>query len=114
MLIQPLLVRTRTTYRDGWSHLNPERFVCNAKLLKPRVTHHEDCMEEYTRLVAFLEVDDKSLSLGEVAPAIRDTLTYSGCRHEYDCCGCWSTRVTDVKRVGRGRFSVLLSRSRNY
>ena len=49
----------------------------------------------------------------EMVRAIEDSYTYSGCSHEYDCCGCSSYRTRAIYR--RGRDVVLrVQVSRNY
>jgi hypothetical protein len=45
---------------------------------------------------------------------IYDTFTREGCGHGYDCCGCASTNVESVRRVGRHQWHIELRHSRNY
>lgn len=58
-------------------------------------------------------IGSKKLDQNKQAQALRDTLSYHGCSHSYDCCGC-SSRSARVTKVKPGIFSVLLSISRNY
>lgn len=45
--------------------------------------------------------------------ALEDHYTRWGCSHEYDCCGCVSTRAR-VKQITARTFSVAIDYSRNY
>lgn len=58
-------------------------------------------------------IGSKKLDQDLQAQAIAQNMGYSGCTHEYDCCGCHSVSAR-VKKVRRGVFSVLISTSRNY
>lgn len=56
-----------------------------------------------------------SVSIDDIKQALRDTLTQSGCSHEYDCCGCRSYYVSRCDyEPESGEWLVTVSSSRNY
>ena len=56
-----------------------------------------------------------SASIDDIKQALRDTLTQSGCSHEYDCCGCRSYYVSRCDyEPESGEWLVTVSSSRNY
>jgi len=96
---------------DSWRHVGMVRLT-PARLTRqrggPRGTDHSDD-GAYLMHARIPRGQDPH----ESARALRDTLTVEGCHHEYDCCGCRSTRA-DVRRIGRRDFIVHVTVSRNY
>jgi hypothetical protein len=112
MYKQHIYQRMTHRYADGWRHLDQEEFVGTVKVLAPtRQTEpesYDEGGETRFRIVAPPALKGQDLSL-----AIRQTLSGSGCRHEYDCCGCASTRAS-VKRVSPREYAVRVAVSYNY
>ncbi len=53
----------------------------------------------------------------QIGQALADVYSRVGCAHEYDCCGCRSFAVRDVRCIARGEkdlWRVELYSSRNY
>jgi hypothetical protein len=53
----------------------------------------------------------------QIALAIGDVYSSSGCAHEYDCCGCRSYSASDAQRIARGEkdlWRVVVGSSRNF
>lgn len=43
-----------------------------------------------------------------------DHFDRGSCGHSFDCCGCWSTGLMDVKRVGKNKIVMHIGAARNY
>jgi hypothetical protein len=98
--------------------LDEEAPVATAVVLQKseECTDHEDPCEP-TRIMKLIEVTDRVQGdVPTIVQAIKDTMRFSGCGHEYDCCGCWSHHVTDVfqRKNNPAQFVVLQYASRNY
>jgi len=106
----------RQSYRDGWAHLNPSEYVCSVKATAPEVVRERDWDEpsdggayvQYARIPAGASKRDKR----HILDAIR-ALGGSGCRHEYDCCGCRSTHFR-AKFISSRQVRIEFSVSFNY
>lgn len=57
---------------------------------------------------------DASKPAADQMKALYSTLGYGGCSHEYDCCGCYSQSVSQLKQRSPGLFTAILSTGRNY
>lgn len=108
--------RLTRRYRDGWSYLDKFGRSTIVRLTPFRETDPGDPFEHsdggtrvaFARLPARLTRKQRLW----IARAVRDSISGSGCRHEYDCCGCATDRAyTDVK--GR-QLRVTLSTTFNY
>lgn len=99
--------RLTRRFNDGWKMHDNHRFLTDMKLFPARVTSEqpEDSLSPGANYTVFVEVQDKSLHLKDVAQPLRDFFGRS-CRCEHDCCGHASTYAGPITRVGRGRFSV--------
>ena len=97
-------------YRD--SRMNPSEYVTTAKALAP------------TRIVEPLDYDDGgSITFRVVAQskdrkrnlsqAIRESYTYGGCSHDYDCCGC-SHSYAAVTRLNARNYLVRVKSYYNF
>lgn len=109
-----LEIRKTRRYVGTHQHLDRWQRVGTAKLLPERLVRKPgddiaDC-GTYLRTAVIPAGQDPHAS----ARALVHTLSQWGCSHEYDCCGCmsWSTRV--VRRLGRRRFVLATSYSRNF
>lgn len=51
--------------------------------------------------------------LTDVCQALEQEFSGSGCTHEYDCCGCRSYHA-HAMYLGKNRYEVVVSSSRNY
>ena len=107
-----LYKRLTHNYRDAWRHLDGDQYIGDAKQLG--VTRHipstgyDDGGEYHFRVIAPSALKGRDLSR-----PISQTMTGSSCAHEYDCCGCASTRAS-VRRIDRRTYSVKVSVSFNY
>jgi len=107
-----LFTRLTHRYADGWRHLDDEEFTGTVKVLG--ITHEtEDGGYDDGGTARFRVVAPSALKGADLSQSIRQTLSGSGCRHEYDCCGCASTRAS-VKRVSPREYAVKVSISYNY
>jgi hypothetical protein len=111
--IQQISKTLQHTYRAGWAHMNPSKAIADIKVLAPKVLH-KDC--ETLQVLTHIEVKNTygHVKFADVKQAIRDTFGGSSCRHEHDCCGCWSASIYDIRRTGRWTFCFVVSASRNY
>ena len=104
----------RLTYRyhDAWRHLDGEQYIGEAKQLgltrRIQPAGYDDGGEYHFRVIAPSALKGRDLSR-----PISQTLSGSSCTHEYDCCGCASTRAS-VRRIDRRTYSVKLAVSFNY
>lgn len=95
--------KDRFKYEDQWQQLEKPFTL---KILGGRVVQPDDDERGptvYNRVVA-----PRGVTLAEVQRALKDEYDSYGCHHEYDCCGCSSTR-TDVKHI-RGREFLMTRR----
>jgi hypothetical protein len=99
-------------YQDAWRYLDEERYIGAVKQLgATRIEPpqgYDDGGKYYFRIVA-----PTTLKKQNLRSAITSTLSGSGCRHDYDCCGCGSTSAR-VKRLTKREYSVVLSVNYNY
>lgn len=99
-----LYKRLTHKYQDGWSSLDESVYIGTAKMLSRRMLKDNgiDGRMHLTRVIA-----PASLGNTDLSDAIQSTLSFSRCRHEYDCCGC--ARITaNVRRLSRRQYSVRL------
>jgi|GEM_PF-3490676 len=111
-----LSVRKTNKYVGTWAHLDEWEDIGTAEIIErnAEVQDHEDPCEP-TLIQMLLRVTTNEPKDNEaVKLAIMDTFSRHGCSHEYDCCGCWSTTVTNVHSMGGGFFLVTQTASRNY
>lgn len=120
MTSTPLRVRNTRAYVGTYQHLDDwtdiGRFIQTASgdVLQPGDA--DDICEPHTLVLTGLVELDQPVDDETVAQALRDTFTSEGCGHEYDCCGCRSFRVGDVKRCSEELplWTLLVHSSRNY
>lgn len=93
-------IRKRNTfkYRDGWSYEDSWSFLGDLKVTPAKQVREGNGYDEggvFIRYARIRNSDDFKL----LKRGIEDTMSHSGCQHEYDCCGCasYSTRVKRIK-----------------
>jgi hypothetical protein len=104
--------RTSHRYIDEFKHLDGEKFVATVRLTAPKVTSEGNGYDDRGSYVQYLRVP-RNVDKKELARALRDTMGYSGCTHEYDCCGCTSHYVW-VESIGPRTMRVKTNVARNY
>lgn len=99
-------------YRDGWSSLDEWQTIGTAKVLARRNLRDkgEGSLSWTERVV--VSRDTLAAGIETVERAIGSTLSYGGCRHEHDCCGCVSVSAYAEHKGGR-EFLVRSYSSRN-
>lgn len=109
-----LFTRLTRKYRDGWSSNDAWDFLATVKVTPPKVVR-EPSEEEFSdggSTVRFMRAPsgvNKKLLL----QAIRDTMTTSRCRHDYDCCGCRSSYVVP-RFIDNRTIAIVENISYNY
>ena len=104
--------RTSHRYIDEYKHLDGERFVATVHLTPRKQTAEGNGYDEGGRYVQYLRVP-RGVDSSSLRQALRDTMGYSGCTHEYDCCGCASTYVSTAMVAPR-KIRVTTRVSFNY
>lgn len=102
--VKTLSLRESRKYVDSYRHLDEHRRIGTVTVMQhsAQLTDDNDpCEPTRTILLVNVMVDNSDHSKplvfnGDIKQALRDTFTAWGCGHEYDCCGCWNTSVTDV------------------
>jgi hypothetical protein len=107
-----LYERTSFGYRDAYRDLDSEVYVGEVKMLAGRMVREprdfDDGGVRRHRVVA-----PSTLAGRDLTRAINTYFSHSGCRHEWDCCGCASISAT-AKRVSKREYVVDISTSYNY
>lgn len=105
-------------HEDKWEYLGTITSLQRSE----KCTDEEDPCQP-TTIINHIKVDldkrDHSAPVwsdADIKQAIKDTLTTVGCHHEYDCCGCWSSHVSEVLPLTRqpGEYIIIQHASRNY
>lgn len=99
------------TYRDldKWEDIGTVTELASATI---HVDEEDPCETTVTRIFVCAECPEPRTD-AEIENALHDVYSSHGCAHEYDCCGCWSTSVVEVKKHG-AIHEVVTSSSRNY
>lgn len=120
--MEVLSIRKTNKYVGTYRHMDEWEDIGTIEPLGQRLVSVDDedpCEYTVTEKVVRIRCDEVQPT-ERIEQALRDTYTSRGCAHEYDCCGCWSTHVTDVKdqfpsATGTTRiYAVTMSSSRNY
>lgn len=106
-------------FRDGWSSLDQwDEDVGTAHVLEhtPRTVDHYSVEGDSYAHSSFtvLVTSSGDRPLPDMEEVLQDSFGGSSCRHEYDCCGCWSYGVHNVERLDDSVWSFDISASRNY
>jgi hypothetical protein len=104
--------RTSHRYIDAYKHLDGEEFVATVKLTPPRMIRAAEDFDDGGSYVQFMRVP-RNVNLQALRQALRDTMGYHGCTHEYDCCGC-ASRSVRTRLVAPRKLRVTTSISYNY
>lgn len=104
--------RTSNRYIDKYKYLDGEEFVATVRLTAPRVVDEGNSYDAGNTYVQYLRVP-RSVDVKALRQALRDTLGYHGCTHEWDCCGCASSSVF-TKLVASRKLQVTTVVSYNY
>lgn len=107
-----LNIRTTYKYNPGWVHLDEHFPLCTVRMTPPRTTWISDDYDEEQRAVSYVR-RPALVNHDLFKRAIEDTLSGSNCQHEFDCCGCWSRRVS-VTRYRRRTYRIVIYASQNY
>lgn len=109
-----LEIRETRKYVGTYQHEDRWRVVGTGKVIAQGKTETdpEDETEGHS-VTRFIEVTTESTD-AEIKQALKDTFTMSGCHHEYDCCGCWSSRATKVEKLKDNLWMVVIAASRNF
>lgn len=101
--------RAHCSYMDDWASLPPvyqmERIA--------RECRDEDA--DYGTIMETHRISEAAQDLPEdvLFSLVKDTIGDTSCGHEYDCCGCVSTRVSSVRRINTELVEVERTFSRN-
>ncbi len=104
--------RLTNRYIDQYMHLDETEFVATVKLTAPRVVEEGNGFDTGATFQQYLRVP-RGVDVKALRQALRDTMGYHGCTHEYDCCGCASYSVF-TKLVAPRKLQVTSSVSYNY
>lgn len=102
-----LNLRLTNKYKDAYRHLDEEMRLGTVETLRS-IDRHVD--EEHGNsgskllIIRIFPDSEMQFTLDDLKKAIRDTYTYQGCGHEYDCCGCISQTVGNMKRLRQNNF----------
>jgi hypothetical protein len=103
---------TTNRYAAGWRHLDEDKFVATVRLTQPHMIKRGMGYDEGDTYTQYVRVP-RNVSTVELRRALRDTLGGSNCKHEHDCCGCATHRVS-TKVVAPRRLLVRTQVSYNY
>lgn len=102
-------------YVPGWSYLDSHEPVGVAVIRCRDVEVDEEDPCEYTTVTMIVEVHtDQVENSYTIMQAIRDSFGGGRCQHEWDCCGCWTTYVTEMAHATNNKWLVETRSSRNY
>jgi len=104
--------RTSHRYIDEYKHLDGERFVATVRLTPPKVTDEGEGFDDGPTYVQFLRVP-RNVDVNDLRQALYDTMSYHGCTHEYDCCGC-ASRSVRTRLVAPRKLKITTHISYNY
>lgn len=104
--------RTSHRYIDEFKHLDSERFVATVRLTPRKMTAEGDGYDSGGTYVQYLRVP-LGVNTKDLERALHDTMGYTGCTHDYDCCGCASSYIS-TKLVAPRKMMVRTSVSFNY
>ena len=109
--MQQIDIYKRLTHKFnlGWSHEDEWDTAATVKVLPYKVIDINDDSYTVTQRV----IAPSSHRKTDLSSAIASTFSRSGCRHEYDCCGCVSFHAI-VRRVSAREYVAKISASRNY
>lgn len=109
-----LWLRQTHSYVDGYSGEDTWTHLAKGRVLGRRIlsTSREPNTRRYIFTVVVPKLPRTRKMNRKVVRAIEDTLSGSQCRHEHDCCGCWTATASVLGHNGSS-FSTLLTYRRN-
>lgn len=105
-----LYERLSHKYRDGWRHLDNEIFVATVKATPPKWVEEGNSIDDGGAYIMHVRAPSGAPDLRK---PLRDTLSDSGCRHDFDCCGCQSTSAS-VRKISARDYLVKVLVRFNY
>lgn len=102
-------------YRAGWSSWDDWDYLTTLRVTPLRSARDSRGFDDggtyvqYVRLPAGVNRKAKA----RIIRSIEDTISGTGCKHQYDCCGCASHRAT-VRSISRRDLLIHTSVSFNY
>lgn len=93
---------------DDWDSIGSFEVVSSTSEVKD-----EQDASEPTSITLIAKVDSNAED-ADITQALKASLSNVGCHHEYDCCGCASTRVDDVSKQDDGFWKITQTATRNY
>lgn len=110
-----LYARKTHQYRAGWAGLDNWDYTTTVRITPLRSARVSDDFDDggtyvqYVRLPA--QISRKARD--RIIRSIKDTISGTSCKHQYDCCGCAIFRAT-VRPISRRDLLVHTSVSFNY
>jgi len=102
-----LYIRTTHKYKDAYRHLDDSIYIGRVDTL--RIIERKKTNEDGTNLLFVRVFPDEDSTIHLDVETIKDAVcrhfSYSGCTHEYDCCGCVSQRVDAIKLLRVNGFN---------
>lgn len=105
---QTASIRLTHKYADGWSGEDEWEEVGEYQNMGSVEFHRG----EGTAL-SVLIIRNLSIPPDKLNQALMDTISGSHCRHDHDCCGCWSRSVRQVTPLEGGYVAVVVSYHQN-
>ena len=108
-----LEIRKTHRYRDGWSYEDEWEEIGEFEVMaRGEKAYDDESYEEAFTQNLFVHVKSEA-SEEDIRRALQNTLSGSSCRHDYDCCGCYSYYAV-ASPLTRDYWLVKYSGSRNY
>lgn len=103
-------------YRDGYRDLDRHTYLGDVKLTPRRQTRPPSDFDDGGTYVRFatLPAGLSKQARREAREVIAENLSYSGCKHEYDCCGCESAHTRAYPTAHARRVLLVTSIGYNY
>lgn len=105
-----LYLRLTHKYCDGWADNDRQHFMGFVKLTPARMVRESEDMDDGG---TYLQHCRAPAGVPDLTQALRDTLSGSNCRHDWDCCGCASRRAT-VTKISARDYVIKTKISYNY
>lgn len=92
MSAQTASIRLTHKYRDGWSEEDEWQEAGEYEVLgSVGIEPPSDGCAMSVLIIKNLTINEEAVRV-----ALMGTISGSHCRHEHDCCGCWSRSVLEV------------------
>ena len=104
MSVQTASIRLTHKYRDGWAGEEEWEEAGEYEVLGSVEMHRGEGTALSLQILRNLSIPSDKLR-----QALTDTVSGSDCRHEHDCCGCWSRSVKEVTPLEDGYVAVVVS-----